>query len=79
MVYAAKLQKRIDYHKRRYRKTLRDVVQLMQLEIECLGDADFTPSTALESQLLQAVQTGQRLHALNEAHNLLKNEATSIH
>ena len=57
-------------YRRRYRRTLNDLLLLIKSEIEGLDDPIFEPSTATESTLLRLIQEGNRLKALLEIEEL---------
>jgi len=60
------LKGRLAIYKRRYRKTLQEMLLVIQAELEGLEDDIFKPSSAVESIALNLIQDGNRLRALLE-------------
>jgi hypothetical protein len=60
------LESRKAAYRRRYKRTVKELLMMLQSEIEALDDETFEPSTAIESTLLHVIQEGNRLKALLE-------------
>ena len=50
--------------KREYRKVLIDLNLLIQQEFSAIGEDDFIPSTAIDSNAFQSIQHANRLRSL---------------
>jgi post-segregation antitoxin (ccd killing protein) len=57
---------RIESGKRQYRKELEAVSVYLEKELNRLEDADFEPSSTLETALVNAIRESNRLRALLE-------------
>ncbi|MGG6267111.1 hypothetical protein ACQ4M5_22025 [Leptolyngbya sp. AN10] len=54
----------IDYQKRQYKRVLTDLAQMIQSELESIGDGDFEPTSAVESTAFRLIQRANQLKAL---------------
>lgn len=59
-------QSLIEYNKRQYKKSLKDLQQLIESELRGIDDVDFTASSALPVTSSYTINYGQRLNALME-------------
>lgn len=60
------LNGRISSYKRRYKRTLQDMLLTIQSEIEHLDDSNFEPSSSTESAAFHLIQESNRLKSLLE-------------
>lgn len=59
-------QSLIEYNKRQYKKSLKDLQQLIESELRGIDDNEFTASNALSVTSSNTINYGQRLNALIE-------------
>lgn len=59
-------QSLIDYNKKQYKKSLKDLQQLIESELRGIDDVDFTASSAMSVTSSYTINYGQRLNALME-------------
>lgn len=60
------LEERIGSHKRRYKRTITDMITVLQGELKHLDDDIFEPSSSIDSTAFHLIQECNRLKALLE-------------
>lgn len=60
------LESRRSAYKRRYKKTIEDLLLMLPGELKGMEDDVFSPSSAIESTLLHLIREGNALKALLE-------------